>query len=508
MNTKIRDTTSREKDTMGSAEKAPDTLFDIIIVGAGISGINAAYRIQTELPSASYTILEARGSIGGTWDLFRYPGIRSDSDLYTFGFAWQPWTKQKAIVDGDAIRNYMRESAALYGIDQKIRFHRKLLSADWSSDQQAWTLLVDEEGRCETHYHARFMILGTGYYDYDEALSSHIPGISNFTGRVIHPQFWPQDLSYADKKIIVVGSGSTAVTLLPTLAATASHVTMLQRSPTYIVAQPSIDPFAHWARTHLPPYLAYPLTRLKVLLLTFLFYKFCLRYPLAARRELKKETEKHLPPTIPHDPHFTPHYNPWEQRLCLSPDGDFFAALRSGKASVVTSTITTVTPTGIQLATGETLDADIIVTATGLKMKAGGGAQLFVDGALARGCEKYMWKGAMLQDVPNLALVIGYTNASWTLGADATALLVTRLLKYMKARGLSSAVPRLGDKWEGMKTLPLMNLASTYVARGAKDLPRTGDKAPWLPRRTYFADLWSAKFGSLTEGLEFGRVSM
>ena len=486
-------------------DKAPNDLFDIIIVGAGIGGINAAYRIQTELPSASYTILEARGGIGGTWDLFRYPGFRSDSELYTFGFAWRPWVKQRSIANGDEIRKYIRESAALYGIDQKIQFHHKLVSADWSSDQQTWKLLVDEKG-LKTYFHARFVILSTGYYDYDEALSSPIPGIDKFTGTVVHPQFWPEDLDYKDKKIIVVGSGSTAVTLIPSLAETASHVTMLQRSPTYIAARPAIDPFSQWASRLLPHRIAYRLTRLKVLIRSFLFLKFCVYYPLTARNLIKKATLKQLPSNVPHDPHFSPRYNPWEQRICLSPDGDFFAAMRAGKASVVTDTITTVTETGIQLTSGTMLDADIIITATGLKIKFAGGVHISVDNVPITANDKFLWKNAMLQDVPNMATVIGYTNLSWTLGADATALLVCRLLKSMKAEGKSSAVPRLEDTG-GMKTLPVLNLSSTYVVRGAKDMPRAGDKAPWRSRSSYFSDLWGAKFGNITEGLEFGKVS-
>lgn len=491
---------------MGSAEKASDGLFDVAIIGAGISGINAAYRIQTELPSASYTIIEARSRIGGTWDLFRYPGFRSDSDLCTFGFAWRPWMEQKMIADGDSIRKYMHESAALYGIDQKIRFNCKLVTANWSSDQQAWSLVVNEEDR-ESRLHARFVILCTGYYDYNEALSSYIPGIERFAGTVVHPQFWPEDLNYQDKKIIIVGSGSTAVTLLPSLAETARHVTMLQRSPTYIIARPAVDAFGQWALKYFPHSLAHRITRLKYLVHGYLFGKYCSMYPLAARDRLRKITLAELPKSTPHDPHFTPRYNPWEQRLCLCPDGDFFKALRAGTASVVTDTIATVTETGIRLASGQTLDTDIIVTATGLKLRIAGGAHVSVDNVPITIGDKYLWKTAMIQDVPNLVNMIGYTNASWTLGADATALLVCRLLKSMKSKGMTSAVPRLDEDTKGvMKSLPALNLSSTYIARGAKDLPKTGDRAPWLPRSTYFSDLWSAKFGSITEGLQFEKV--
>ncbi len=485
---------------------ATDDVYDVLIVGAGISGINAAYRIQTELPSANYTILEARGGIGGTWDLFRYPGFRSDSDLYTFGFEWRPWASDKIITDGDSIRTYIRESAALYGIDNKVQYHHKLVSSNWSSDQQAWTLHVDAGGE-KKYFHARFVILSTGYYDYDEALSSYIPGRDNFKGTIIHPQFWPEDYDYKDKKIVVIGSGSTAVTLIPSLAETATHVTMLQRSPSYIMALPATDSFGQWASRLLPSRMAFRIARLRFLVLGFLFVKFCSFYPLAARRMIKKATVKELPTNIPHDPNFVPRYNPWEQRLCFCPDGDFFKAMRTGKASVVTDTITTVTETGIQLASGKFLDADVIVTATGLKVKMAGGSQIAVDNTPITIGQKFLWKAVMLQDVPNMATVIGYTNASWTLGADATALLVCRLLKYMKAQGIMAATPRL-EHPERMKPVPAVNITSTYIVRGIDDLPKTGDKAPWLPRTTYFADVWGARFSSITQGLQFEKVAV
>jgi len=490
---------------MGNADKVLEKPIDVIIVGAGISGINAAYRIQTELPSASYTILESRGNIGGTWDFFRYPGFRSDSDLYTFGFEWRPWGELNAIADGESIRKYICESAALYGIDRKVQFHRKLISANWSSDQQTWTLLVDEDGK-RTYFHARFVVLSTGYYDYDEALSSAITGIDDFQGTIVHPQFWPEEFDYKDKKIVVVGSGSTAVTLIPTLAETASHVIMLQRSPSYILAIPTIDPFGQWAHKLFPSWIAHPITRFKFLVLTFLLVKICAFYPLFARNLIKKATIRQLPEDVPYDPHFRPHYNPLEQRLCLCPDGDFFKAMRAGKASVVTGTITTVTETGILLTSGQKLDADIIVTATGLKIKVAGGAHISVDNVPITISQKYLWKGCMLEDLPNMATVIGYTDASWTLGADATALLVCRLLKSMRDKGFTAAVPRL-EHTEGMKSVPALNITSTYVMRGMGELPRTGDKAPWLPRSTYVSDLWDAKFGNLTRGLQLEKVS-
>ncbi|MCJ1459425.1 hypothetical protein MMC28_009803 [Mycoblastus sanguinarius] len=486
-------------------EKASNDLLDVIVVGAGISGINSAYRIQTELPSASYTILEARGGIGGTWDFFRYPGFRSDSDLFTFGFSWRPWAGEKVIADGDSIRTYIRESAALHGIDRKVQYYHKLVSANWSSDQQAWSLLVDVEGE-KRQFRARFVLFGTGYYDYDEPLSTTISGIENFKGTVIHPQFWPEDFDHKDKKIVVVGSGSTAVTLLPTLAETASHVTMLQRSPSYILSVPATDSLVHWTGKIFPPWFAHRVGRVKHLMLSSLFVRFCMLYPNAAKRLIKKATNEELPKDVPHNPHFEPDYNPWEQRICFCPDGDFFKAMRAGKASVVTDTITTMTSDGIQLASGQTLEADVIVTATGLKLKVAGGAKLSVDNVPITVGEKFLWKGVMLQDLPNLAYVIGYTNAAWTLGADATALLICRLLKSMRDKGITTAVPRM-EHPERMKSIPALNITSTYIVKGRKELPRTGDKAPWKPRTLYFSDIWAAEYGNITRGLEFEKGS-
>ena len=487
---------------MNSAmDKVPSELFDFIIVGAGISGINTAYRIQTELPSSSYAILEARGSIGGTWDLFKYPGFRSDSELYTFGFAWRPWTEEQTVAEADSILKYMRESAAKYRIDEKVLFHHRLVSANWSTKQQTWNLLVDEEGS-QKYLRARFVVLGTGFYDYHEALSSYLPGIEKFTKTVAHPQFWPEDLDYRDKKVVVVGSGSTAVTLIPAMAKKASHVTMLQRSPSYIVPIAAIDPFGRLAKMLLPHWAAHRITRLKYIIMTFLFNLYCTYFPLRARKGIRDATRKELPDNVPLDPHFSPRYNPWEQRLCMCPDGDFFKAMRSGKASVVTDTIATVTETGIQLASGKTLDADIIVTATGLKLKAGGGTRISVDGVPMAIGEKYLWRTAMLQDLPNMATVVGYVDVPWTLGADVAATLIIRVMKLMKTKGATSAVPRL-DHAKGMKDTPTLNISSTYVAKGVSELPKTGNKAPWMARRTYPTDLWMVTYGSITDSMHY-----
>ena len=491
---------------MNGAVKNPSTDWDVIIVGAGISGINAAYRVQTELPGASYAILEARNAMGGTWDLFRFPGIRSDSDLYTFGFPWRPWRSQKLIAEGESIRKYIADSAAEYGIDRKIQFHHKLVSANWSSDQQSWTLQVDADGE-KKYFHARFVILSTGYYDYDEVLPATIPGIESFKGSVLHPQFWPEDYDYTDKKIIVIGSGATAVTLVPVLAEKAAHVTMLQRSPGYILSRPSVDPTASWMTKLVPSWLVFSLVRTKFLLLSFLFVNFCKQFPNTARKIIKKETVKRLPENIPHDPHFEPRYNPWEQRLCLDPDAKFFKALRAGKADVVTGIIKCIHGKSIEMKSGQHVAADLIITATGLKLQIGGGTQISVDGEHVDITRKFLWRGIMIQDLPNIATVIGYANASWTLGADATAQHICRLMKHMKSNNLTSAVPRC-ENAESMKTVPVLDLSSTYVEKGKGDLPKAGVTAPWKPRKAYFRDMWEAKFGSLGNGLVFSRVAV
>jgi cation diffusion facilitator CzcD-associated flavoprotein CzcO len=489
---------------MGSIDRHGSLDVDVMIVGAGISGINAGYRVQTELPGYSYAILESRNAIGGTWDLFRYPGIRSDSDLHTFGFLWRPWSKANSIADGESIRNYIRESAEKYGIDRKIQFHHKLVAADWSSEQQNWTLAV-EAGSEKKLYTARFIILSTGYYDYDEPLNATIPGINKFQGQVIHPQFWPEDLDYAGKNVVIIGSGATAITLLPNLAEKARKVTMLQRSPSYIIALPAVDRTGNFMRKWLPSWIAHTLMRWNFLVLPFLFFKFCRAFPNAGRKVIQVNTKRHLPPSMPHDPNFKPAYNPWEQRLCVCPDGDFFKALQNGNSDIVTDTIKTVTASGIETASGKTIDTDIIVTATGLKIQLAGGSRISVDRKPIDVSTKFMWKGVMLQDVPNAAFVIGYTNASWTLGADATAQTVCRLLKHMDSHNASSAVPRV-PSGQKIKPTPVLNLNSTYIEKSKGQLPKAGDVGPWQPRANYLADYWTSNYGNVTTDLEFGKA--
>lgn len=479
--------------------------YDVVIVGAGISGINAAYRIQTELQGYNYTILEARDRMGGTWDLFKYPGVRSDSDLYTFGFPWRPWNQQKCIAEGQSICTYLEESAAENGIDKKIQYRHRVIHSNWSSDQAAWQLTVEANGMTK-HIHARFIILASGYYDYSNPLKAEITNLEEFKGITVHPQFWPTDLDWENKKIVIIGSGATSVTLLPALAEKAEKVTLLQRSPSYVLAQPAIDPFSGWAQRNLPEWLSFRLIRFKFLMLPFLFFSFCRRFPGLARSLMRKATERELKGAIPHDPHFQPRYNPWEQRLCVCPNGDFFKAFEKGKADVITDTIKTVTETGVETANGTCIPADIIITATGLKIQIGGGSTFSVNNAPLKISEKFLWRGLMLQDLPNIAAVIGYTNASWTLGADATALHVTRLLRHMKDKGYTSATPTIKDG-EKVDVRPVLNLNSTYVEKAKADLPKAGNSGPWKPRTLYLLDLWQAKFGNVEEGMRFEKVS-
>ncbi|KAJ5808973.1 hypothetical protein N7474_010242 [Penicillium riverlandense] len=482
-----------------NAESARD--FDVIVVGAGISGINAAYRIQSELPGKSYAILEARDDLGGTWDLFKYPGIRSDSDLFTFGFAWNPWNTDNPIAEGADIKKYLRSTAHKFGIDSHIHYRHRLLGSEWSSADNTWSLSVDHDGEAKT-YTARFLIFGTGYYDYKEPLKAQIPGLDNFQGQIIHPQFWPEDLNYKNKKVVIIGSGATAVTLLPNMAEDASRVTMLQRSPSYILSIPNTIR-SRWLRYLMPTRLYQRMQRIMWITSARFLFLFCQRFPTFARWVLRLSSRRQLPSHISLDPHFKPHYNPWDQRMCLCPDGDFYKGLRTGKADIKTDTIKTVTKKGILLNSGEQLDADIIVTATGLKLQIAGGSSLVVDGEKINLADKYLWHGVMLQDLPNASFVIGYTNASWTLGADATAHFIIRLLKDMEKRKMVAAIPRLTAKDAAvLQDRKLLNLNSTYITSAEGRLPKAADRGPWQPRDNYFTDLQFAKKGNFEEGLE------
>ncbi|KAK6437562.1 hypothetical protein LTR95_006246 [Oleoguttula sp. CCFEE 5521] len=478
--------------------------YDAVIIGAGISGINFAYRLQERNPHLSYIILEGRHEIGGTWSLFKYPGIRSDSDLYTFGFPWRPWTSNDSIALGDSIVNYVRESASMFGIDKRIQYNTQVETANWSSQEKAWTASVKVNGKTEQKIKSRWMLYCTGYYDYHNPLATVIPGIENFKGKVVHPQFWPEDLNYEGKNMVSIGSGATAVTLLPVVAEKASHVTMLQRSPSYLLSQPREDAVERFARKWFPIWMAYKIIRAKWLVGSFLFVSYCTYFPAGAKRLVKKATKAQLPLDFKMDPHFEPKYNVFEQRLCFCPDGDFYQCLREGKGSISTGVIDTVTENSIKLKSGEELNPDIIVTATGLKLLIAGGIKITVDGTPYDPSEKFFWKGVMLEDLPNAAYVIGYVDASWTLGADATAQMVCRIMKQMDKEKVIEVVPRLSDdERANMKEKPVLRLTSTYISVGKRQLPKAGDRGQWAPRSYYFQDILMAWYGNIKSGMDW-----
>lgn len=473
--------------------------FDVIIVGAGLSGIGAAYRLMTECPTKSFTVLEARDAIGGTWDLFRYPGVRSDSDMFTLGYPFHPWRAAKAIADGPSILAYIRETSTKFGIDPHIRFKHKIIKASWSSDAKRWTVAAEVDGEPKM-YRCKFLYLCAGYYSYDETYRPVFQGAESFKGQIVHPQWWPEDLDYADKNVVVIGSGATAVTLVPAMAAKAKHVTMLQRSPSYVASLPAEDPVARVLRKVLPAQAAHTMVRTKNVVLGLGLYQFCRRAPKRASALLRKEVHKLLPDGYSKE-HFTPRYDPWDQRLCLVPDGDLFAPIREGKASVVTDTIDTFTETGIRTSSGVELPADIIVTATGLRIQAVGGIKFEVDGRTLQTGELLVYKGLMLSGVPNLAWCVGYTNASWTLRADLTSRYVCRLLNEMDKKGHAVATPH-ADASETERR-PLLGLTSGYISRAESDLPKQGAKAPWYLRQNYLLDFATMTFGRVDDGMTF-----
>jgi monooxygenase len=482
--------------------------FDVLIVGAGLSGIGAAYHLQSRCPDKSFAILEARGAIGGTWDLFRYPGIRSDSDMYTLGYSFKPWASDRSIADGPSILRYIRETAREHGIDAKIRFHHRVLRARWDSHEQRWTVEAEhtETGAAAT-FTCAFLFMCSGYYRYDEGYTPKFEGTERFRGQIVHPQFWPEDLDYAGKRVVVIGSGATAVTLVPALAPTAGHVTMLQRSPSYIVSLPAEDPVAKRLRRRLPARLAYQIVRWKNVLITMLSFELSRRRPSVMKAIIRRGLERHLPEGFDIDRHFKPRYNPWDQRLCLVPDADLFDELARGRVSIVTDEIATFTERGILLSSGKELEADIIVTATGLNLLALGGVELTVDGEPVELAAKMAYKGMMLEGVPNLAFAVGYTNASWTLKCDLTCEYVCRILEHMDAHGYSSCVPRNRDP--SVEPLPFIDFNSGYVLRSIARFPKQGSKQPWRLYQNYLLDLLSLRRGAVDDGvLEFsGRES-
>jgi monooxygenase len=480
--------------------------FDVLIVGAGISGIGAAYHLQTNCPRRSWAILEGRERIGGTWDLFRYPGIRSDSDMYTLGYSFRPWTDAKAIAAGPAILEYLHETAREYGIDRKIRLRHVVTSASWSSEAARWTVeALRGEAREPARFTCNFLFVCSGYYEYAQGYTPEFPGAERFAGRIVHPQLWTDDIDYAGKRVVVIGSGSTAVTLVPTLARTAAHVTMLQRSPTYIVAMPDEDALANWLRRRLPAKLAYALTRWKNVLLGTLLYQFCQRAPERAKRMILRGVRSALGPDFDVARHFSPSYKPWDQRLCLVPNGDLFEAIRERRVSVVTDLIERFTETGIRLKSGAELPADLIVTATGLQMKFLGGVEVTVDGTRVELPKAMTYKGMMLEGVPNLALTMGYTNASWTLKCDLTCEYVCRLLNHMETHGYAQCRPERNDP--ELVEAPLIGLSSGYVERGRHLFPKQGAKTPWKLYQNYLLDLLALGYGRVDDGvMKFSRA--
>lgn len=474
--------------------------FDVLVVGAGISGIGAGYHLQKNCPNRSYVILEGRERMGGTWDLFRYPGIRSDSDMYTLGYSFRPWKEAKAIADGPSILNYLQETAKEYGIDRKIRYGHMVRRASWSTENACWTIEVERGPEKEpVRFTCNFLFMCSGYYNYAEGYTPDFQGTERFRGRIVHPQKWTDDIDYAGKRVVVIGSGATAVTLVPEMAKKAAHVTMLQRSPTYVVSRPAEDGFANWLRRHLPAMTAYHLTRWKNVLFGMYFYRLCRRKPEAARKFILNGVRAQLGPDFDIDTHFTPTYNPWDQRLCLVPNGDLFEALKAKRASVVTDHIDTFTETGIRLKSGKEIEADLVVTATGLNLQVLGDLKITVDGKDVDFSKTLNYKGMMYSDVPNLASAFGYTNASWTLKCDLTCEYVCRLLNHMERTGLRQCTPRRNDP--DIAEEPWIDFSSGYVQRSLDKFPKQGSKKPWKLYQNYALDIMSLRLGNVEDGV-------
>jgi cation diffusion facilitator CzcD-associated flavoprotein CzcO len=485
-------------------EAASPEHVDVLVVGAGLSGIGAACHLRMECPDKSFLLLESRGAIGGTWDLFRYPGIRSDSDMFTLGYQFRPWTEAKAIADGPSIRRYVEDTAREYRVTERIRFHHEVLSAEWSTDDARWTVTAR---RTDTGATVRFtcswLSVCSGYYRYDEGFRPHFEGEEDFRGTIVHPQHWPEDLDYRGKRVVVIGSGATAVTLVPSLAEQAAHVTMLQRTPSYVMSLPGEDPLAQALRRRLPAKRAYPIVRWKNVLASTVLYQLSRRRPAMVRGLLRKGQVKQLPAGYDVDTHFSPPYDPWDQRLCFVPDGDLFRALSSDRADIVTGRIRRFTEKGIELESGAELPADLIVTATGLNLLPIGGMTLRVDGRAVELAETVSYKGMMISGVPNFDMVIGYTNASWTLKADLVSRYVCRLLRFLDEHGYASATPVAPPEGAGS---PFLDLASGYVQRSLSALPKQGARAPWRLYQNYIRDVRMMRKGSLVdEGMTFQR---
>ena len=478
---------------------------DVLIIGAGISGVGAAYRIHEKNPNLTYTVLERRARIGGTWDLFRYPGIRSDSDIFTLSYPYEPWRRPENVADGDDIRDYLTETARKHGIDKHIQFNTRVLSADWDSTTNTWILQTEQDGVAKT-YRGRFVFFGTGYYNYDEPYQPDFPGIEQFTGEVVHPQHWPESLDYTGKRVVVIGSGATAVSMIPSLTRQAGHVTMLQRSPTYMLSMPRIHPVVQAIRKVLPTRVANTVVRWYNTAFTVLTYVVARKAPKFSRRLIRKLASQNLPEGYPVDVHFNPRYDPWDQRLCLILDNDLYTAVGDGRVDVVTDQIDRFDASGIVLKSGQHVDADLVITATGLQLQALGGVELAIDGAEIKPQDRFVYKEHLLEDVPNLAWCVGYINASWTLRADLTARAVAKLLAHMDSHGYTHAYPHLGDK--PMPEKPAWNINAGYVQRAAHVLPKSGTHRPWNVRHNYVLDAIDHRFDRIEESMVFGRASV
>ena len=477
----------------------PNDHVDVLIVGAGLSGIGAAHHLQQRCPGKSYAILEAREEIGGTWDLFRYPGIRSDSDMHTLGYRFRPWTEAKSIADGPSILRYVRDTAREGGIDRQIRFNHRVVSAAWSSAEATWTVEAERTDTGETvTLTCGFLFVNSGYYRYDEGYTPEFPGIDSFGGEVIHPQHWPEGFDYSGKRVVVIGSGATAMTLVPAMAKDAAKVTMLQRSPTYVISMPGEDGFANRLRAVLPDRVVYPIVRWKNVIAQGIFYRLSRRRPELIKKLLRRGTIKALPAGYDVDKHFKPRYNPWDQRVCLVPDADLFRVLSDGSAEIATDQIKTFTEGGIELESGARLDADVVVTATGLNLLFLGGMKVTIDGAEPDLPHTLTYKGMMLSDFPNFAYTLGYTNASWTLKADLTSEYICRLLNHMDASGHRIATPTVSDP--SITEEPLLDFNSGYVLRALDHLPKQGSKEPWKLRQNYPVDLRMLRHGQIDDG--------
>jgi monooxygenase len=486
--------------TPGSSEHV-----DVLIVGAGLSGIGAACHLRRSLPGKSFAILEARDDMGGTWDLFRYPGIRSDSDMFTLGYSFRPWREAEAIADGPAILRYIRDAARDYGVEERIRFGHRVTRAEWSTPDARWTMFAErtDTGEAVT-LTCDFLFACTGYYRYDEGYTPDFEGTERFRGQIVHPQQWPEDLDYDGKRVVVIGSGATAVTLVPAMAERAAHVTMLQRSPSYVVSLPGSDGMAQALERRLPARAAYAIVRWKNVLRQMLAFNVARRAPRFARKLVRNMVAKQLPEGYDVDTHFNPPYEPWDQRLCLVPDGDLFETIARGRASIVTDRIESFTERGIALESGTKLEADVVVTATGFNLLLLGGMEVVVDGENVDFSKRVAYKGLMLSGVPNLAMALGYTNASWTLKCDLVAQYVCRLLAHMDREGYAMCTPRPPDP--SLPTDPIIDLKSGYVMRSIDQLPKQGQSLPWRLHQNYFRDIRLLKRGPVDDAMTFTRA--